>query len=91
MSHDFSSERNSPSSPQEQAEPRLEAGEGLDVTACSASSFCVWCGALAKDNPRGRLPSAITGGDKEYYFCGSWCDEPWCEERGINYRLESVA
>ena len=32
-------ERPSPSSPQEQAEPRLEAGEGLDVTACSASSL----------------------------------------------------
>jgi len=32
-------QRPSPSSPQEQAEPRLEAGEGLDGTACSASSF----------------------------------------------------
>jgi hypothetical protein len=30
-------ERPSPSSPNLQAEPRLEAGEGLDVTACSAS------------------------------------------------------
>jgi hypothetical protein len=36
-----STQRPSPSSPQEQAEPRLEAGEGLDVTACSASSFGV--------------------------------------------------
>ena len=29
-------ERPSPSSPHEEAEPHLEAGEGLDVTACSA-------------------------------------------------------
>jgi hypothetical protein len=33
----YLAERPSPSSPQEQAEPRLEAREGLDVTACSAS------------------------------------------------------
>jgi hypothetical protein len=37
-----STQRNSPSSPQEQAEPRLEAGEGLDVTACSPSSLDQW-------------------------------------------------
>ena len=32
-------QRPSPSSPQCEAEPRLGAGEGLDGTACSASSF----------------------------------------------------
>ena len=42
-----STQRPSPSSPQEQAEPRLEAGEGLNVTACSASSF-VFFGAVTK-------------------------------------------
>jgi hypothetical protein len=41
-SNDYLAERPSPSSPQEQAEPRLEAGEGLDVTACSASSLDRW-------------------------------------------------
>jgi hypothetical protein len=35
-------QRNSPSSPNLSAEPRLEAGEGLDVTACSASSLDWW-------------------------------------------------
>jgi hypothetical protein len=39
----FLAERPSPSSPQEQAEPRLEAGEGLDVTDCSALPF-TWGG-----------------------------------------------
>jgi hypothetical protein len=39
MKNENNTQRPSPSSPQEQAEPRLEAGEGLDVTACSASSF----------------------------------------------------
>lgn len=37
MKNKINTQRNSPSSPQEQAELRLEAGEGLDVTACSAS------------------------------------------------------
>ena len=37
-----STQRNSSSSPQEQADNNLTAGEGLDVTACSASS-CVAC------------------------------------------------
>jgi hypothetical protein len=34
---EINTQRHSPSSPQEQAEPRLGAGAGLDVTACSAS------------------------------------------------------
>lgn len=39
MKNENNTQRPSPSNPQEQAEPRLEAGEGLDVTACSASSL----------------------------------------------------
>ena len=39
MKNKIDTQRHSPSSPQKQAEPRLEAGEGLDVTACSACSF----------------------------------------------------
>jgi hypothetical protein len=39
MKNEINTQRLSPSSPQEQAEPHLEAGEGLDVTACSASYF----------------------------------------------------
>jgi hypothetical protein len=35
----FFAQRNSPSSPQEQADNHEGAGEGLDVTACSASSL----------------------------------------------------
>ena len=39
MKNKIDTQRHSPSSPQKQAEPRLEAVESLDVTACSASSF----------------------------------------------------
>jgi hypothetical protein len=39
MKKEINTQRHSPSNPQEQAEPRLEAGEGLDGTTCSASSF----------------------------------------------------
>jgi hypothetical protein len=40
-------QRNSPSSPNLSAETTEGAGEGLDVTACSASSF-VFFGAVTK-------------------------------------------
>ena len=39
MKNKNNTQRNSPSSPQCESEPCLEAGEGLDVTACSASSL----------------------------------------------------
>ena len=39
-------ERPSPSSPNLSAETHLEAGEGLDVTACSASSLL--CGGATE-------------------------------------------
>ncbi len=46
MKNENNTQRPSPSSPHLVAENHLEAGEGLDVTACSASSFDLFIGDL---------------------------------------------
>jgi hypothetical protein len=61
MKNKIDTQRPSPSSPQEQAEPRLEAGEGLDVTACSASLFDGGVCVESVDHPYwiGKTPDQI--------------------------------
>jgi len=83
MKNEINTQCSSPSSPQEQAEPRLEAGEGLDVTACSVSSFdwrevvCSWYGRHESENERGQLPVGVSGDSGNFRFCHSLCMENW--------------